>query len=102
MLYFRSMKSSDALERHRADIRRIVQANRARNPRVFGSVLHGDDTEDSDLDLLVDPTEQTSLFDIARLAIALEELLGVTVDIVTPDGLRPRIQETVLREAVPI
>ena len=48
------MKPSEALERHRDAIRRIVEDNNALNPRVFGSVIHGDDTEDSDLDIFVD------------------------------------------------
>ena len=47
------MKPSEALQMHRDEIRRIVENNDARNPRVFGSVVHGDDTDDSDLDLLV-------------------------------------------------
>ena len=47
------MKPSEALQMHRDEIRRIVENNDARNPRVFGSVLHGDETDDSDLDLLV-------------------------------------------------
>ncbi len=52
-----SMKPSQALKRHRAEIRRIIASHRAGNARVFGSVLHGKDSEDSDLDLLIDPNE---------------------------------------------
>lgn len=48
------MKPSEALNTHRAAIRQIVESHRARNARVFGSVLHGLDTDDSDLDILVD------------------------------------------------
>lgn len=51
------MKSSGALHANRALIRSVVERYRARNPRVFGSVLHGDDEEGSDLDLLIDPTK---------------------------------------------
>ncbi len=49
------MRPSDALQLHRADIRRVVEMNNAKNPRVFGSALRGDDTSESDLDLLVPP-----------------------------------------------
>jgi uncharacterized protein len=59
-----------------------------RNVRVFGSAARGEDLEGSDLDLLVDPTEQTTLFDLAGLKLELEALLGVGVDIATPGALR--------------
>jgi len=58
------MRPSIALQTHRDAIREIALRHRVKNVRVFGSVLHGDDTEDSDLDLLVDPTPETTLFDI--------------------------------------
>ena len=80
----------------------MVEANRATNPRVFGSVLHGKDTEQSDLDILVDTTSDTSLFDLAQISVDLEELLGLTVDVVTPGGLHPRMKADVLAEAVPV
>jgi predicted nucleotidyltransferase len=59
-----TMKPSHALRSHAAAIRDVVEAHRARNPRVFGSVLHGLHTERSDLDILIDPTPETTLFDI--------------------------------------
>ncbi len=62
------MKPSDALRQYRVEIRRIVESGHARNPRVFGSVVHGKDTETSDLDILVDPTQETTMFDIGRFA----------------------------------
>lgn len=58
------MRLSEALRVHRAAIRPIVEAHRALNARVFGSVVRGDDTDDSDLDILIDPTPETTLFDI--------------------------------------
>ena len=61
------MKPSLALQANRAAIRRIVAAHRATNPRVFGSVLYGADTEGSDLDLLVDPLEGSTLFDLGGI-----------------------------------
>jgi predicted nucleotidyltransferase len=69
------MKPSQALQQHRAAIRRVVAAHRATNPRVFGSVLHGEDTEASDLDLLIDPTPGITLFDIGSIIHELEQFL---------------------------
>ena len=74
------MKPSSAFRLHRDEIRRLVQQSRASNPRVFGSVLRGGDTESSDLDILVDPLPGATLFDLGGLQIALQELLGVPVD----------------------
>ncbi|QLQ25677.1 MAG: nucleotidyltransferase family protein [Dechloromonas sp.] len=97
------MKPSEALQLHRADIRRVVASHDACNPRVFGSVLHGDDTEGSDLDLLVDPIDgKTSLFSIVRIRRDLEALLGVKADVLTPMALHERFRQDVLREAVPV
>ena len=75
------MRPSLALELHRKEIRSIVTAHHANNPRVFGSVLDGEDTELSDLDLLVDTTPQTTLFDIAKIQNKLQKLLHVSVDV---------------------
>lgn len=96
------MKPSIALQSHRDAIRRIVESHRARNARVFGSVIHGDDTDDSDLDLLVDPTPDTTLMDVAAIQVELEELLGVTVDVLTPKALPDKFRGTVLAEAIPV
>lgn len=96
------MKPSEALNLHRQDIRRIVELHHAHNVRVFGSVLHGDDTEQSDLDLLIDPTIQTTLMDIGAIRYELRELLGVPVDVLTPKALHERFRDTILSEAVPV
>jgi predicted nucleotidyltransferase len=61
------MKPSVVLQANRAAIRAVVERHRARNARVFGSVLHGDDKEGSDLDILIDPTSETTLFDIGAI-----------------------------------
>jgi predicted nucleotidyltransferase len=79
-----------------------VHQARAINPRVFGSVLRGIDTETSDLDILVDPLPGTTLFDLGGLQIALEGLLGVPVDLLTPGDLPQRSCERVSSEAVPV
>jgi uncharacterized protein len=96
------MKPSTALHAHRAAIRYIVSSHRASNARVFGSVLHGDDTEQSDLDILIDPMPDTTLMDVAGIQVALERLLGVTVDVLTPRALPAKFRGTVLAEAVPV
>jgi len=96
------MKPSLVLASNREVIRRVVTSHRARNPRVFGSVVHGDDTEDSDLDILIDPTPETTLFDIGAIRHELLQLLGVPVDVLTPKALPEKFRATVLAEAVPV
>jgi uncharacterized protein len=96
------MRPSIALQIHRDAIREIALRHRVKNVRVFGSALHGDDTEDSDLDLLVDPTPETTLFDIGAIRYELKELLGVAVDVLTPRALPDRFRDTVLQEAEPV
>jgi len=96
------MKPSTALQTHRDDIRRIVAAHREGNARIFGSVLDGSDAEGSDLDLLVDPTSATTLMDIAAIQIELEQLLGVAVDVLTPNALPATFRASVLSEARPV
>jgi predicted nucleotidyltransferase len=90
------------LQKHRSAIRRIVEANRARNARVFGSVATGEDAEGSDLDILVDPTAETTLFDIGAIRSELGVLLGVPVDVLTPNALPERIRGAVLEQAVTV
>ena len=96
------MKPSTALHVHRAAIRTVVERHRARNARVFGSVLHGDDQEGSDLDILIEPTSSTTLMDVAAIQVELEKLLGVSVDVLTPNALPDKLRTAVLAEAVPI
>ena len=96
------MKPSEALHAHRTTIRDVVALHHACNARVFGSVLHGQDTEASDLDILIDPTPQTTLMDVAAIQVDLQRLLGVTVDVVTPRALPERFRERVLAEAVAV
>jgi predicted nucleotidyltransferase len=96
------MKPSEALESNRIAIRGVVAAHRACNARVFGSVLHGLDTESSDLDIVVDTTSQTTLMDVAAIQVKLESLLGVSVDVLTPKALPEKFRHVVLAEAMPI
>jgi predicted nucleotidyltransferase len=96
------MKPSIALQLHREAIRRIVASHRAGNARVFGSVVHGNDTETSDLDILIDPTSETTLFDIGAIRHELLQLLGVPVDVLTPKSLPEKFRSAVLAEALPV
>jgi predicted nucleotidyltransferase len=96
------MKPSLALQTNRAAIRSVVERHRGSNARVFGSVLHGDDHEGSDLDILIDPTPNTTLMDVAKIQVELETLLGVSVDVLTPKGLPDKFRNSVLAEAVPV
>lgn len=96
------MKPSAALATHRCEIRDIVLAHRAVNARVFGSVLHGLDTADSDLDVLVDTTDNTTLFDLGSIRYKLRKLLGVPVDVLTPGALQDKFRQAVIAEARPV
>ncbi len=96
------MKPSAALEMNREAIRAAVSRYRTANPRVFGSVLHGDDQEGSDIDILVDVLPGVTLFQLGGLQVELEEMLGVRVDLLTPGELPLRIRAKVLSEAAPI
>ena len=97
-----AMKPSIALQAHRTAIRGVVARHHALNARVFGSVLRGDDQEGSDLDILIDPTAETSLLDVAAIQVELEGLLGVKVDVLTPRALPEKFRSAVLAEAMPV
>ena len=96
------MKPSEALASNRAAIRRVVESHHARNARVFGSVLHGEDTDNSDLDILIDPTPDTTLFDIGAIRHELSKLLEVSVDVLTPNALPDSFRAKILAEARPV
>ena len=96
------MRPSEALSLHRTQIREIALRHRVTSVRLFGSALRGDDTTNSDLDLLVEPTAQTTLMDIGAIRFELKQLLGMDVDVLTPNSLPPRFREQVLREAVAV
>jgi predicted nucleotidyltransferase len=96
------MKPSLALDTHREEIRRIVAANRGLNPRVFGSTLRSEDTDESDLDLLIDPAEGMTLFDMAAMAAAIESLTHRKVDVKTPEDLSIKFRSKVVAEAKPV
>ena len=96
------MRPSEVLERNRQVIREVTARHKATNPRVFGSVLHGNDQEGSDLDLLVDALPGATLFDLGGLQDELQTLLGVQVDVLTPADLPARFRAQVLAQAQPV
>jgi predicted nucleotidyltransferase len=86
----------------RDEILRVAARRGARNIRVFGSVARGENDAASDIDFIVDLEPDRSLFDLSGLLIDLDAVLQTQVDVVTERGLRARIRERVLREAVPL
>jgi predicted nucleotidyltransferase len=96
------MRPSEVFEQNRQLIRDAVARRRTANPRVFGSVLHGTDSDNSDIDILVDALPGATLFDLGGLEEELEERLGVPVQVVTPEELHRFFKDKVLAEAQPI
>jgi predicted nucleotidyltransferase len=96
------MRPTKVLRTYREQIRSVVLAHRATNVRVFGSVARGEDTDTSDLDLLIDPTSETSLMDIGAIRFELKTLLGINVDVLTPNSLPDKFREQVLQESIPV
>lgn len=96
------MRPSVVLDMKRNAVREAVNRFRTANLRVFGSVLHGSDRDDSDLDLLVDALPGATLLDLGGLHNELESLLGIHVDLLTPTDLPPKFRAKVLAEAQPV
>ncbi|MEM9543625.1 MAG: nucleotidyltransferase family protein [Cyanobacteria bacterium P01_E01_bin.42] len=94
------MDINELLQNKKTEILKIASQHGAYNIRVFGSVARGEATEDSDIDFLVDLGEHLSPWFPVRLIRELESLLGRKVDIATEKGLKDRIRERVLREAI--
>ena len=96
------MNADELVRNKREEVLRIAERHGARNVRVFGSVARGEAMPDSDVDFLVDMESGRSLLDLGGLLMDLQELLGRRVDVVTEQGLRSRMRERVLREAMPL
>lgn len=96
------MRPSQALALHRARIRQIALSHHVQDIRVFGSTLRGEDIEGSDLDLLVEPTPETTLFDIGAIRFELKQLLGRDIDVLTPNALPDKVRARALSEAQPV
>ena len=96
------MTVEERLKSRRDEVLRLAASFGARNVRVFGSLARGEADEASDVDLLVDLEPGRSLFDLGGLQFELEALLDCRVDVVTERGLKTRIRDRVIREAVPV
>lgn len=95
------VRPSILLDAARDRVRAVLEDHGVSNPRVFGSVARGDDTEWSDVDLLVTAPPEFDIFDKVLLVEALEEVLGAHVDVV-PDDARSPVVERAVNEAVPL
>jgi Predicted nucleotidyltransferases len=96
------MGIEDLLNAKRPEILRAAKAHGAGNVRVFGSVARGEASADSDVDLLVDLEPGRSLLDHAALILELEAPSRRKVDVAVARGLRSRIRDRVLKEAIPL
>ena len=96
------MRPSIAFEQNREFVREAVSRYPARNPRIFGSVLHGTDKDGSDVDILIDALPGATLLDLIGLERELEQQLGVRVQVLTPSELGRRFRDKVLAEAQPV
>ncbi|KAA0700592.1 nucleotidyltransferase [Neorhizobium sp. P12A] len=96
------MRPSEALEKNRQAIREIVARRQLSNPRVYGSVLRGEDRVDSDLDILVDPSATTTLFTLGGVQWELEDALGIRVDVKVPGDFPAKVRDRILSEALAI
>jgi predicted nucleotidyltransferase len=83
------MRPSEALALNRDKVVEIIARYPVTNPRIFGSVARGEDVEGSDIDILVDRNGSVSLFDLAKLEIELEGILGVPIGVHTPGEFGP-------------
>ncbi len=90
------------LRQHRRALLATVTAAGGSNLRVFGSVARGEDTPDSDVDLLVDLPESTGLFTLLALEGELQRILKVSVDLATEPSLKPQVRAQALAEAIPL
>lgn len=96
------MRKDQLLQPHLAEILDLAAKHGVRNIRVFGSLARGDADADSDVDLLVELDAGRSLLDLGGLQMDLENLLHRRVDVVTEPGLRERLRDRVLKEAIPL
>ena len=94
------MTLEELRSRYRPQILALAEKRGAHNVRVFGSLARGDQSSDSDIDLLVDFEPGRSLLDLTGLWLDLEKVLGCKVDVVSSRGLKPRLALEVTRDAV--
>jgi predicted nucleotidyltransferase len=93
------MRPSEAFSRYRETIRQLVLEAGMTNPRIFGSVVRGEDRDDGDLDILVDPAPRASLLAVEKLQSRIASATGVKIDLRTPEEIHPKSRGKVLAEA---
>ena len=96
------MKPSISVAKHGDQVREILARFRMRNAKLFGSAARGDDTEGSDLDILVEVPTGATFYDLARAELELEAVLGCKVEVLTKDSLAPDIAENAEADLAPI
>ena len=96
------MRPSVSMAKHRDQVRRILERFRMDNPKIFGSAARGDDTEGSDLDILVEAPPGTTFYDLARVELELEGVLGCKVEVLTKASLSPDIAKNAEADLTPI
>jgi uncharacterized protein len=96
------MRPSISLENNRSQVREALRRFGMTNPRVFGSAARGEDTDKSDLDILVDVPPGTSLYDLAAVEVELETILGCKVEVLTKGFLASDIAERAEIDLLPI
>lgn len=96
------MRPSEILKNHRDEIRQIILNHKRLSPRIFGSVARGEDTENSDLDIIIDPAPRLSYMDIGAMMREMQTRFNLKVDIATPRALPEKFRQKVLNMAVPL
>ena len=96
------MRPSEALAKHREEVLEIIAKYPVSNPRVFGSVARGEDVEGSDIDIVVDPQQKLTYFDLAGLEIELQALLGHPLDVGIYRSLKADVLPNVQRDMRPL
>jgi uncharacterized protein len=93
------MRPSEVLPQYRETMRQLILNAGMANPRIFGSVVRGEDVEGSDLDILVDPAPRASLLAMEMLQSRIASVTGVKIDLRTLEEIHPKIRDRVLAEA---
>ncbi|HQE94033.1 MAG TPA: nucleotidyltransferase family protein [Anaerolineae bacterium] len=96
------MQIIQQIQAKREDILQVAARHGAYDVRIFGSTVRGETDAQSDVDFLVNLESGRSLLDLGALLMDLQDLLNREVDVVTESGLRPRIRQRVLSEAIPL
>lgn len=96
------MRPSEALAKHRDEVRTIVGGYPVANPRLFGSTSRGEDRENSDIDIIVQRVGNLTYFDLAELEERLSNLVGVPVDVRTEGEFSDRTLKRISRDFIPL